>query len=73
MAVMRPATQSARARHGDRVQFGNVECVLVDAQGKARGGRVDRQKLMFGLAVIGGGGAAADVPTHGRGPGSRAG
>lgn len=49
----RPIKQSARARHGDRVQFGNVECMLVDPQGKARGGRLDRQKLMFGLAVLG--------------------
>ncbi len=45
--------QSARAWPGDRVQFGNVECMLVDPQGKGRGGRMQRQWVTLGLAVLG--------------------
>lgn len=42
---------SARAWHGDRIHFGNVECLLVDARGKAKPGRATRKYLAYGLAV----------------------
>ena len=44
--------QSARAWPGDRVQFGNVECMLVDPSGKGRA-RQRKQWVVFGLAVLG--------------------
>lgn len=49
----RKVKQSARAWRGERVQFGNVECLLVDPQGKGRSPRGSRQWLVFALAVIG--------------------
>lgn len=49
----RAIQQSARSWHGERIQFGNVECVLVDPQGKGRSPRLQRQWLIFGLAVLG--------------------
>ena len=45
--------QSARAWHGDRVQFGNVECVLVDPLGKGRGRRPPKQYVVVALLVLG--------------------
>lgn len=45
--------QSSRAWHGDRVQFGNVECVLVDPQGRGRSPRRRQQWVVYGLAVVG--------------------
>lgn len=49
----RQVQQSARVWHGERIQFGNVECVIVDPQGKGRSPRQKRQWLIFGLAVLG--------------------
>lgn len=49
----RRVSPSARAFHGDRVQFGSVECVLVDPQGKGQRRRGSRQWLVFGLLVLG--------------------
>lgn len=43
---------SARVWHGERLQFGNVECMLVDPQGRARSGRRTRQYVAYGLAVL---------------------
>ena len=45
--------QSARAWPGDRIQFGNVECMLVDPSGKGRTSRPARQWVVFALAVLG--------------------
>lgn len=45
--------QSARGWHGDRVQFGNVECMLVDPQGRGRSPRRRQQWMIYGLAVVG--------------------
>ncbi len=45
--------QSTRAWPGDRVQFGNVECMLTDPSGRGRAHRSSRQWLFFGLAVLG--------------------
>ncbi len=44
---------SAKVWPGDRLQFGNVECMLVDPQGRARNVRRTRQYVTYGLAVVG--------------------
>ena len=44
---------SSRVFHGDRVQFGNIECILVDPRGKAKSGRQARQFVIYGLLVLG--------------------
>jgi pSer/pThr/pTyr-binding forkhead associated (FHA) protein len=44
---------SAKVWPGDRVQFGNVECMLVDPQGRGRHNRRTRQYVAYGLAVVG--------------------
>jgi pSer/pThr/pTyr-binding forkhead associated (FHA) protein len=44
---------SAKVWPGDRLQFGNVECMLVDPQGRGRHTRRTRQYLAYGLAVVG--------------------
>jgi ABC transport system ATP-binding/permease protein len=49
----RRVVQSARAWHGDRVQFGNVDCILVDPKGKGRSRRGSKQYLVVGLLVLG--------------------
>lgn len=46
-------TASTRVHHGDRLRFGNVECVLVDAQGRGRSGHRTRKYVVYGLAVLG--------------------
>jgi pSer/pThr/pTyr-binding forkhead associated (FHA) protein len=43
---------SGRVMPGDRVQFGNVECLLVDPQGRGKARRT-RQYVTYGLAVLG--------------------
>lgn len=41
-----------RARHGDRIQFGNIECVLVDGEGKGVGRRTAQKFTIIGLLVL---------------------
>ena len=48
----RRLTGATRMYHGDRVQFGNIECLLVDPQGKGRGNRQLRQFAVYGLLVL---------------------
>ncbi|MCA9548168.1 MAG: FHA domain-containing protein [Myxococcales bacterium] len=49
----RTVEQSMRVWHGQRLQFGNVECMLVDAQGKGRRRVGLTPNTMFALAVVG--------------------
>lgn len=49
----RRLTGAARIWHGDRVQFGNIECMLVDPSGKGRSNRQLRQFAFYGLLVFG--------------------
>lgn len=44
---------TGRARHGNRITFGSVECVLVNPAGKGRSGRPNQHILLFGLALVG--------------------
>ncbi len=48
----RRLTGATRLWHGDRVQFGNIECLLVDPSGKGRGNRQLRQFAVYGLLVL---------------------
>jgi pSer/pThr/pTyr-binding forkhead associated (FHA) protein len=52
-----------RARHGDRIQFGNIECVLVDGDGKGVGRRTAQKVTTLALLVLAAGviGALAAV------------
>ncbi len=54
-------TAAARATHGDRLHFGNVECLLVDAQGRGRGRRFDPRWVKYVGAVVLAAGAGALV------------
>ncbi|MEZ4434490.1 MAG: FHA domain-containing protein [bacterium] len=49
----RRLTGATRMYYGDRVQFGNIECLLVDPTGKGRGNRQLRQFAVYGLLVLG--------------------
>jgi len=44
--------QSARVRLGEPIQFGNVECVLLDPSGQRRGPRLPKQWMIFGGAIF---------------------
>jgi len=48
----RRVVSATKAWHGDRIGFGNVECVLVDPHGKAHPGRRARQWIIHVLAVV---------------------
>lgn len=44
---------ATRLHYGDRVQFGNIECLLVDPSGKGRSNRQLRLAAIYGLLVLG--------------------
>lgn len=52
LAQGRRLTGAARVYYGDRVQFGNIECLLVDPSGKGRSNRQLRQIAVYGLLVL---------------------
>lgn len=45
-------TNNTKAWHGDRVQFGNVECMLLDVRGKSSRKRPMPQWMLYAGAVV---------------------
>ena len=48
----RRVTGGVRTRHGDRIQFGNIECLLVDGAGKGVGRRTAQKVTVIALLVL---------------------